>query len=82
MYYVLCKYSPFEGATETAVVGQCGNKVIPSIVITNMTISSVYIRYCCICLRKRSIVEGSDAITLLICKSGVLQKQQKFLYHL
>jgi hypothetical protein len=46
MYYVLCKYSLFEGATETAVVGQRGNKIIPSIVIINMTISSVYIRNC------------------------------------
>jgi hypothetical protein len=41
-----------------------------------MTISSVYIRNCYICLRKRS--NESDAMPLL--KSVVSHKQQKFFY--
>jgi hypothetical protein len=75
--YVLCKYNRFEGVTETSVVGRSSNKIRPSVFTINMTISSVYIRNCCICIRKRS--NESDAITLLSCKSAVLQKQQKFL---
>jgi hypothetical protein len=35
MFYVLCKHSLFEGATETVFVGLSGDEITPSIVIIN-----------------------------------------------
>jgi hypothetical protein len=43
---VLCKYSLFEDAIETAVVGQSSDEIILSTLIINMTISSVFVRHC------------------------------------
>jgi hypothetical protein len=36
--YVLCKFSLFGVATKTAVVGRCGNNIIPSIYTFNKLI--------------------------------------------
>jgi hypothetical protein len=71
---VLRKYSLLEVAAETAVAGQKYDCSLPPM-LTRPMISSVYIRNCYIicyisCLRKQK--NGSDAITLLKCKSAVL----------
>jgi hypothetical protein len=68
-YYMYCASTASSKvlATETVIVGQCSNKSTLYILIINATMSSVYMRNCYVCLRKRS--NDSDATTLLKCKS-------------